>query len=260
MLEAVIAAVRAVASTEIMPRFMRVEHARKADRSVYTEADLAAQETLVRQLAAIAGHPIIAEEMTENEQVEKWLAADGDVWCVDPIDGTSNFVNGLPYFAVAVALMRAGRPVLGVILDPCSGELFHAEKGRGAFMNGIRLPLKTRVPELKNAIAGIDFKRLPEELRRRLAVEMPFASQRNFGASVLEWCYAAAGRYDVYLHGGQKLWDYAAGSLILAEAGGHMCSFDHDDFWAAPLWKRPVIGALDAGLFERWKNWLRRPA
>ncbi len=260
MLEAVIAVVKEAARTEVMPRFMRVKQQRKADRSVYTEADLAAQEMLVRRLAEISGLPIIAEEMTETEQVEKWLAADGDVWCVDPIDGTSNFVNGLPYFAVSVALLHAGRPRLGVILDPCSGELFYAEKGKGAFMNEVRLPLKTQVPELKNAIAGIDFKRLPEDLRRRLAIEMPFASQRNFGASVLEWCYAAAGRYDVYLHGGQKLWDYAAGSLILSEAGGHMCSFDHDDFWAAPLWKRPVIGALNLGLFEQWKNWLRHPA
>jgi myo-inositol-1(or 4)-monophosphatase len=145
-----------------------------------------------------------------------------------------------------------------VILDPCSGELFHAEKGKGAFMNGTRLPLKTHVPKLENAIAGIDFKRLPKDLRERIATEMPFGSQRNYGASVLEWCYAAAGRYDIYLHGGQKLWDYAAGSLILAEAGGHMCSFEHDDFWQAPLWKRPVIGALDAGLFKQWKQWLGR--
>lgn len=258
MLEAVIAACKETARLEIMPRFMCVKLERKSDKSVYTEADLAAQETLLRQLAGIADYPIIAEEMTENEQVEKWLESDGDVWCVDPIDGTSNFVNGLPYFAVSVALLRGGRPVLGVIVDPVSEEVFHAEKDRGAFLNGTPLPLKTRVPEdLSTAIAGIDFKRLSPALRARLAAGMPFASQRNYGASVLEWCYAAAGRFDTYLHGGQKLWDYAAGSLILTEAGGHVCSFQHDDFWEAPLWKRPIIGALDAGLFEKWKTWLR---
>ncbi len=63
----------------------------------------------------------------------------------------------------------------------------------------------------------------------------------------LEWCYTAAGRFDLYLHGGQKLWDYAAGSLILEEAGGHMCGFDQDDFWAEPLWQRSAIAALDPG-------------
>lgn len=256
----VIAIAREAAEKEILPRFMKVKHERKADKSVYTEADIAAQELIVKRLKAIADYPVIAEEMTENAQVETWLESGGDVWCVDPIDGTSNFVNGLPYFAVAIALLHAGRPVLGVILDPCSGELFQAEKGKGAFLNlngnNTQLPLKTHVPKLEYAIAGIDFKRLPEALRLRLAKDMPFGSQRNYGASVLEWCYAAAGRYDVYLHGGQKLWDYAAGSLILEEAGGHMCSFQHDDFWEAPLWKRPVIGALNAGLFEQWKQWL----
>jgi len=82
-------------------------------------------------------------------------------------------------------------------------------------------------------------------------------SQRNFGASTLEWCYVAAGRFDVYLHGGQKLWDYAAGSLILAEAGGHYCTLTSDDFGADDLWHRSVIAARDAQLFESWKRWVR---
>jgi myo-inositol-1(or 4)-monophosphatase len=85
-------------------------------------------------------------------------------------------------------------------------------------------------------------------------------SQRSFGASALEWCYAAAGRFDLYLHGGQKLWDYAAGALILAEAGGHCASLGHDDFWAAPLWRRSVIAALDGTLFATWKTWVRARA
>ena len=81
-------------------------------------------------------------------------------------------------------------------------------------------------------MAQVDFKRLPPALARDLVAEPPYSSQRNFGASTLEWCYVAAGRFDVYLHGGQKLWDYAAGSLVLEEAGGLMCTLDHDDFWA----------------------------
>jgi myo-inositol-1(or 4)-monophosphatase len=82
-------------------------------------------------------------------------------------------------------------------------------------------------------------------------------SQRNFGASTLDWCYVAAGRFDVYLHGGQKLWDYAAGCLILAEAGGHMCTMEQDDFWAADLWHRSTIAALDGVLFQEWVRWIR---
>src|SRR5208282_2784280 len=132
-----------------------------------------------------------------------------------------------------------------------------AELGKGAFLNGEKLVGRETAESLDQALANVDMKRLSTKLVAQLATHPPYSSQRNFGASALDWCYTAAGRYDVYLHGGQKLWDYAAGSLILSEAGGHMCSFDHDDFWEAPLWKRPVIGALNLGLFEQWKGWLR---
>ncbi|MDP2805878.1 MAG: inositol monophosphatase family protein, partial [Gallionellaceae bacterium] len=78
------------------------------------------------------------------------------------------------------------------------------------------------------------------------------------GASTLDWCYTATGRYDVYLHGGQKLWDYAAGSLVLQEAGGYACSLDHDDFSQGDVWSRSVIASLDAELFQSWKTWLKQ--
>ena len=116
--------------------------------------------------------------------------------------------------------MRAGRSVLGVVYDPVADEMFYAEQGGGAFLNGERLPIKEHVPHLRNAMANVDFKRLPKALARAIVAAPPFASQRNYGAGTLEWCYVAAGRFDVYLHGGQKLWDYAAGCLILEEAGG----------------------------------------
>ena len=176
---------------------------------------------------------------------------------MDPIDGTSNFANGLPYFAVSVALMRGGRSQLGVVYDPVADEVFYAQHGGGAFINGEPLPVKQYVPTLKDSMAGVDIKRARGNLALALASSPPYRSHRNFGASALEWCYAAAGRFDIYLHGGQKLWDYAAGALILAEAGGSVCSLDNDDFWAAPLWRRSVIAALDPVLFNAWKMWVR---
>jgi len=135
--------------------------------------------------------------------------------------------------------------------------VFYAEKGGGAFLNGERLPIKEHAPHLRSAMAQVDFKRLPERLARELVAAPPYSSQRNFGASTLEWCYVAAGRFDVYLHGGQKLWDYAAGSLILEEAGGLMSSLTQDDFWADTLWQRSAIAARDPGLFDAWKRWIR---
>ena len=257
LLEAVIAIVRDVAAREIMPRYLSVAHSHKSDGSLLTAADIATQEALLSELRAVVDAPVLAEEMSPQYQAEQWLMGESGLWCVDPIDGTSNFVNGLPYFAVSVAFMRAGRPVLGVVHDPVADEVFYAAQGTGAFLNGEQLPIKTYVPTFEKAMAGVDLKRLDRSLAQCLAMEPPYMSQRNYGASTLDWCYAAAGRLDLYLHGGQKLWDYAAGALIMAEAGGNLCSLENDDFWAAALWRRSVVAALDAGLFASWKAWLR---
>ncbi len=255
-LQAVVAAVRLVAAEQIMPRYMKVAHQHKSDGSLCTEADLAAQEALTRKLQAILDVPVIGEEMSEPQQVALWADGRQTVWCVDPLDGTSNFVHGLPYFAVSVALIREGRSVLGVVVDPVANETFAAERGRGAFLNGEMLLSRTAAT-LDAALAGVDMKRLDEKLAAALASNPPYSSQRNFGASALDWCYTATGRYDVYLHGGQKLWDYAAGSLVLEEAGGQMCSLDFDDFAQGDVWQRSVIAALDAKLFDEWKGWIR---
>lgn len=257
LLKAVIAAVKLVAAEEIMPRYMKVAHQHKGDGSLCTEADLAAQESLTRKLQAILNVPVIGEEMSEAEQVAHWAAGNDGVWCIDPIDGTSNFVRGLPYFAVSVALIRNGRSVLGVVFNPVSKETFAAERGRGAFLNGVRLAGQSAVKALDCTLANIDLKRLDGKLVTVLASDPPYCSQRNFGASSLDWCYIACGRFDLYLHGGQKLWDYAAGSLVLQEAGGHACTLSHDNFDDDGIWQRSVVAALDPGLFEEWKNWLR---
>ncbi len=257
LLDEVIAAVRAVAQQEIMPRYLQVDRQQKEDGSFFTTADLAAQKALIEKLQKIYPGPIMAEEMTRQEQEEQWLRGDTGLWSVDPIDGTSNFLNGLPYFAVSVALMRQGKSVLGVIYNPVSDEMFYAEKGRGAFLNGQALPFKKYVPALPNAMANVDLKRLDRELSEQVAAYPPFASQRNYGACALEWCYTAAGYFDLYLHGGQKPWDYAAGALILEEAGGQMCGLNQDDYWAGPPWQRSVIAALNPDLFIQWRDWVR---
>lgn len=257
MLKAIAAAMKLVAEKEVMPRYMKVAHSKKVDGSLFTEADMASQESLVQRLQAIHQAPVLGEEMSLAEQESIWGNGKQELWCIDPIDGTSNFVHGLPYFALSVALIRDGQPVLGVVYDPVAKEVFAAEKGRGAFLNGERMHQRTAVSDLPAALVNVDLKRLGAKLAGKIASQPPFASQRNFGASTLDWCYTAAGRYDAYLHGGQKLWDYAAGSLILQEAGGHVCCLEHDDFSHANVWQRSVIAALDGQMFEAWKNWIR---
>ncbi len=257
VLKAVVAAVRLVSAEEIMPRYMKVAHQHKNDGSLCTEADIAAQEALTHKLQAILDVPVIGEEMSGEQQVTLWADGLQTVWCIDPIDGTSNFVRGLPYFAVSVALIRAGKSMLGVVYAPVTDEMFAAERERGTFLNGDPLLGRTAATSLSGALANIDMKRLEGKLAAKLVSNPPYCSQRNFGASTLDWCYTAAGRYDVYLHGGQKLWDYAAGSLVLQEAGGHMCSLEADDFALGNVWQRSVIASLDTHLFDEWKSWLR---
>jgi myo-inositol-1(or 4)-monophosphatase len=255
LLGEVASVVRNISDTEILPRYLKVARLRKADGSLFTEADLAVQDALRRELSKINPVPLIGEEMDKAEQTALWNS--GEIWCVDPIDGTSNFVNGIPYFAVSVALMQNGRSVLGAVYNPVSKEMFTATKGGGAYLDGEKLPLRHSGEELKGSIAAADFKRLSKALAGRLAVSPPYSSQRNFGACSLEWCYAAAGRVDLYLHGGQKLWDYAAGALILEESGGFVSCIDQDDFWDAPPWTRSAIAAGNRSLFEKWRNWIR---
>ncbi|WP_066612289.1 inositol monophosphatase family protein [Crenobacter luteus] len=258
MVDQVIRVVRDVAQTEVMPRFLRVGKNRKEDGSLFTEADLASQAALERLLPTILPHPVLGEEMSAAEQQALWDANRDGLWVVDPIDGTTNFVNGLPYFAISVALIVAGRAEVGVVYNPASGEMFYAQRGQGAHLNGMALPLKKAANPMGDAIAAVDLKYLRSgRLASRLLSVAPFSSQRNMGASTLDWCYLAAGRYDLYVHGGQKLWDYAAGAVILEEAGGGLARLEDDDFWSGPVWQRSALAAFDTELFGQWRRWVR---
>ena len=160
VVDQVIQVVRDVARYEVMPRFLRVGKTRKEDGSLFTEADLACQQVLQQRLPAILPYPVLGEEMTMAEQDALWAANQAGLWVVDPIDGTTNFVNGLPYFAVSVALMINGVSELGVIYNPVSDEMFYARRGGGAYLNGQRLPLKTVANSMGDAIAAVEIKYL----------------------------------------------------------------------------------------------------
>lgn len=249
--------VRDIARAEILPRYLNSARNRKADGSLFTEADMASQQRFSEALPAFLPGAVLGEEMTAAEQAALWRDGARGLWCIDPIDGTTNFANGIPLFAVSIAYLIEHEPVIGVVYNPITDESFYAARGAGAFLNGAELPLRAGATELRDAVAGVDFKRISHHLGDELAVRPPYYSQRNFGSSALEWCFVAAGRLDVYLHGGQMLWDYAAGRLILEEAGGRMCTLKKDDFDADDLWKRSVIAAVDPQLFAAWRDWIR---
>ena len=248
--------VRDIAREVILPRYLNSARNRKADGSLFTEADLESQRRFTEALPQLLPGNVLGEEMTREEQARLWHESRAGLWCIDPIDGTTNFANGIPFFAVSIAYLVDHEPRFGVVYNPVTDESFYAAKGAGAWLNGNELPLRTSAGQLGDAVAGIDFKRISNHLGDELAVRPPYYSQRNFGSSALEWCFVAAGRLDVYLHGGQMLWDYAAGHLILTEAGGESAALDGGSLMAGPAVKRGVIAAATPSLFTEWRNWV----
>jgi len=252
----VIEGVKRVAADEIMPRYRSVVATRKDDGSLVTEADFASQRALVRSLTKIEALPVMGEEMAREAQQEI-LAHAPRFWCVDPIDGTSNFAAGVPYFAVSVALVEHANPVLGVTYDPVADQVFYAVRGGGAWVDHKPLELKGGAPALAQAFAEVSVRAEHKPLRNALKRERPYGKRRTSGSSTLSWCDLAAGRIDAMVSSGQKMWDYAAGCLILQEAGGALTTLEADDFWASPPWIRSVIAARTPELLAEWQAWVR---
>ncbi len=245
-----------VAKEEILPRFNRVGYEVKEDGSLLTEADLSADRRISTALAEM--HPEIAflsEEMTEAEQQEL-LNTSEKLWCLDPLDGTSNFAAGIPLFATSLALFVDGEVHIGITYDPVRDEMFSAVKGQGAWLNGEPMECVSSGFEINKTIAIVDFKRLKPDLVQRLLNNPPYKSQRNLGTCVLEWVWMAANRGHLYLHGGMKLWDLAAGTLILEEAGGYACTLQGESVFRAAMTPRSVLISPDKILYKQWKEYL----
>ncbi len=233
-----------------------IGHTTKQDGSWVTDIDRRTQNRLLDQLRQRwPQYGFIGEEMTHADQVAVCDRSHAGYWVLDPLDGTTNFTAGFLFYGVSLALVVDGNPRLGVVFDPVRGECFAAQQGRGAYLN--RQPLARPPPRnLADCIAIIDSKRLVGDLAERLVRSPPYRSQRNLGASVLEWCWLAAGRAQLYLHGGQKLWDFAAGSLILSEAGGAALSLSGKPLDCAKLRKRSVVAAANPDLLALWNDWI----
>lgn len=250
--------VRTCAQEELLPRFAGVSRSLKRDGSIVTEADRVMQDRMQRELAKHwPQYAFLGEEMSTRQHAKLTAAGQEGLWVLDPLDGTSNFTAGVPFFSVSLGLLLEGRVEIGMVYDPIRDEAFYAQRGVGAWLNG--LSLGTRVPlnlALARCIAVVDFKRLDRGLAARLGAEPPYGSQRNFGSSALDWCWLADGRFHVYLHGGQKLWDYVAGSLILAEAGGQALTLEGEAVFSVGLDSRSVVAARDPQLFQAWNAWL----
>ncbi|MGM0553206.1 MAG: inositol monophosphatase family protein [Pseudomonadota bacterium] len=259
LLDDLAAALREIGRSELLPRFEAgIEVGCKADGSLITPADHAADTRIREFLRAHGGDaPVLSEEQPRADQT-RVLEQARAFWLVDPLDGTSNFVGGMPFFAISVARVEGGRVTLGATYDPVRDELFTAGIDQPLRLNGAPPPACNRPASatLGQAIALVDYKRLQPDLASALARAAPFRSQRNLGACALEWAWMAAGRADLYLHGGQALWDSAAGSLMLERAGGAMSCAAGGPVFHRSLDKRSAIAARSATLFDQWRGWL----
>lgn len=245
------------AEAELLSRFNRVDVQIKADGSLLTEADHAMQARMQGDLYALFPDDVmLGEEMDASEQRGLLSSAERGVWVLDPLDGTSNFASGIPYFCVSLALLVRGAVELALVYDPVRRELFVARAGAGAWLNGKPLGQRRPLTPLHKGIGLVDYKRLSGELARRLVDAAPYSSQRSFGSVALDFCWLAAGRVHVYLHGRHNLWDYAAGLTILHEAGGHSVTLEGVSRPPLDLTPRSSAAALDGGLFREWCAWL----
>jgi len=192
----------------------------KGPLDLVTDADVAVEEFLVeRLLDQFPSHQFIAEESTgpNTEAIQEYC------WVIDPLDGTVNFVMGIPFFSVSLALLHNGEPVLGWVYDPVREELYYAERGVGSFSNGQRLVASSDSSPLVpiGGSSGLLSSGVVTGLASPLGPMMQrFGKIRILGSQALHLCYVAAGRLRAAISWEARLWDDAAGALIAQEAGG----------------------------------------
>lgn len=203
----------------------QLQVSRKGPADFVSTADIKVEKTLVRELSkARPNFGFLLEEQGEIAGVDPM-----NRWIIDPLDGTTNFLHGLPHFAISIALEYNKEIIAGVIYDPIRDELFWSERGQGAYLNDKRLRVSGR-NELSEGLfaTGIPFKGILEDgghqlfLRQLENVMGHTSGVRRWGAASLDLAYVAAGRYDGFWENGLNPWDVAAGLLMVREAGGQV--------------------------------------
>lgn len=226
----------------LLEKFGRIESVtKKGDINLVTEADLASEALIVERIKShFPRHAILAEEagnavVTGEDGGHKWI--------IDPLDGTTNYAHGYPCFCVTIALEHEGEVVLGVTYDPTRDELFTAEKGRGATLNGKPIRV-SRTDELGNAllVTGFPYDIKHREKFARHLTEFLLTSRgvRRDGSAAIDLAYVACGRFDGFWEEGLNPWDVAAGKLLIEEAGGTVSYYDGSPF---SIYTPPIVAS-----------------
>ncbi len=185
-----------------------------------TKADIDAERKIISIIKdKYPEHSILTEESGEEKRKSDYL------WIIDPLDGTNNFYHKFPMFCVSIALYKQGKPLIGVVFNPLNKELFYAEKNKGALLNSKQIKV-SNTKSLNQSLLALGFYYERGALMRKSLVQMKKFFYENVhgirrtGSAALDLCYTACGRFDGYWELKLNPWDYAAGSLILTEAGG----------------------------------------
>lgn len=204
----------------------------KGPANFVSAADRRAEETLYGELnRARPGYGFVGEEGGSREGADK-----SHTWIVDPLDGTTNFLHGIPHFAISIALQRDASIVAGLVYNPATDELFLAERGKGAFLNDQRIRVAAR-KRLNDAIVACGIAHhghgdIGLSRKEIGTIQERVAGLRRFGAAALDLAWVAAGRFDGYWERSLNRWDMAAGLILVREAGGFVSDCDgHDDIF-----------------------------
>jgi myo-inositol-1(or 4)-monophosphatase len=214
-----------------MPRLQSVRPDYKGARDLVTEADRLSEREIVKAIRERwPAHAIFAEEEVRDDASKAPYC-----WYVDPLDGTTNFVHGLPLFCSSIALYRGEEPLAGVCYNPYTDECFFAAKGRGAFLNSERIRLSvSREDALERSLLVTGFA-YDQEKHPNLPVFSHMLTKvqgiRRLGSAALDLCYVAAGRFDGYWERGLNSFDVAAGALLVLEAGGQVTDYAGGAGW-----------------------------
>ncbi len=211
----------------------------KGKRDIVTDADYAAERIIQQTIRArFPNDRFISEEGNAAEHQRLWTQTNADdalaLWIIDPLDGTTNYSRTLHAFCTSIALYQAGQVQIGVVYDPVTRELYSAERGRGAFLNGKPIRVSA-IRSLENAVVGAEWARAPRARQRACALLARLLPRvmtgRIFGSAALSLCQVAAGRMDGYMHLSLAPWDVAAAALIIEEAGGKITT-PRGDAWS----------------------------
>lgn len=201
-------------------RLDQIEVREKAQFDYVSQADIDCENSICETLHQYFPKDTIVTE----ESGEKFVGSQDNVWIVDPLDGTTNFLHGFPQYAVSIALSQKGRIVVGVVYDPVRNELFTAERGKGAFLNNKRIRV-SGCKDMEKALIGTGFPfrrndNYTDFLPKFERVARAAAGLRRAGSAALDLAYVACGRLDGYWEANVNSWDMAAGTLLVLEAGG----------------------------------------